>query len=132
MPTTSEPLYQEFKERLDGAIKDFIEASPGTVSDSSDVLRARLFGLGLRGESLNYEVKNAQLQQLTQRKSHTLRIHQPLWGGFPKLWAIGPLGSIAWTEDSNKAGKYTLQECGTLREQIKVFAPNTIITIDGF
>jgi hypothetical protein len=131
MPTISEPPLWELLERRAEAIKEFIDASPDTVSSSVDVLRARLFGLKLRGQDLDLEVKRAQEEQLAQRRSHILRIHQPLWGGFPKHWAQGPPNAVAWTENSSEAGRYTLQECAVIREQLRTTAPNAVVQIDG-
>jgi hypothetical protein len=67
MPTISEPIWREKQERVEQAIKDFIEAERHSVDDSEDVLRARLFGFGLRGEDLHLEVHRACLAKLERR-----------------------------------------------------------------
>ena len=47
------------KERQDAFIQAYLDAKPHSIDDSEDVLRARLFGLGLRGDYLAAEVRQA-------------------------------------------------------------------------
>lgn len=130
MPTIAEPPYWELKERREAAINDFVNASPDTVDDSDAVLRARLFGYRLRGQDLDHAVRRAQEQQLAQRRSHTVRIHR-VGDRFQKRWAQGNLNALTWTLNQSAAGKYTLQECAALREQLLTTAPDAVVTIDG-
>lgn len=54
MPTQSESLWRANKERQDQCVQDYLNGI-----DSEDVLRARLYGLGLRGDYLESEMRFA-------------------------------------------------------------------------
>jgi len=58
MPTVDSDWHAK-KERQDAMINAFLEAKPHTIDGSHDVLRARLWGLGLRGDYLDAEVRQA-------------------------------------------------------------------------
>ena len=58
MPTISEDWHAK-KERQDAYINAFLEAKPHTIDGSYDVLRARLWALGLRGDYLDSEMRQA-------------------------------------------------------------------------
>lgn len=64
MPSIGEPTWRSLKERREQCVRDFHAAIPGTVSYSPDVLAARLFGLGLRGQDLKAEVRLAEMERL--------------------------------------------------------------------
>jgi len=68
MPTIAEPLWPERHARVAQAIREFVEAAPRSIDDSEDVLSARLFGLGLRGQDLYLEVHHAALQKFERQK----------------------------------------------------------------
>lgn len=59
MSTVSEPIWPERDERIEIAVRQFVEAKPREVDDSSDVLSARLFGYGLRGQDLRSKMYDA-------------------------------------------------------------------------
>lgn len=68
MPTIAEPLWREKQERVALAIKDFVEAIPRSIDDSPDVLAARLFGYGLRGQDLALELREASQRKFDRQK----------------------------------------------------------------
>lgn len=68
MPTVAEPIWPGKEERRTLCITEFVRARPGDVDDSLDVLRARLFGLGLRLDDLRLEVSRAQEMKATWRR----------------------------------------------------------------
>lgn len=68
MPTISEPVWREIQERVKIAVQQFIEATPQQINDSEDVLKARLFGYGLRGSDLDVEVWHAKDQKFQRQK----------------------------------------------------------------
>lgn len=74
MPTISEPTWQDRRERIEQAVKDFVEAKPLSIDDSVDVLTARLFGLRLRGTVLKTEVRLAEMQKIEYRAKHKIRV----------------------------------------------------------
>lgn len=68
MPTISEPIWPERQERIKIAVHQFLEARPSDVNDSEHVLKARLFGYGLRGSDLDLEVWHAKDQKFQRQK----------------------------------------------------------------
>lgn len=72
MPTISEPTWQEREERQKQVIKDYIEAKHNEIDDSVDVLRARLFALGMRGEDLRLYLQVAQCEKWNHRNRNKL------------------------------------------------------------
>lgn len=56
--TVSESKWRELKERQDAMINEFLDGV-----DSEDVLLARLYGLGLRGDYLESEVRQAKARK---------------------------------------------------------------------
>jgi hypothetical protein len=68
MPTVAESLWLEKRERIEQCCKDFIEAKPLSIDDSIDVLRARLFGLGLRGQDLDITVRKANTDKFERKQ----------------------------------------------------------------
>lgn len=69
MPTISEPTWQDRDERIKIAVRDYVEAKPRTIDDSVDVLEARLFALGMRGQDLHTEAYAAQVRKEEHRKA---------------------------------------------------------------
>jgi hypothetical protein len=63
MPTVAESMWLARKERVDEAVRDFVKAARGSVDDSVDVLSARLFGAGLRGQDLKSQVRLAEMEK---------------------------------------------------------------------
>lgn len=59
MPTISEPIWRDKEERIAQAIKDYIESKPGSIDYSEEVLRARLFAAGRRGQDLETDLRLA-------------------------------------------------------------------------
>ena len=59
MSSASKIMYQFLKERHAKYVADFVNAEPGTVDDSLEVLQARLFGLGFRRSELQAEMQLA-------------------------------------------------------------------------
>jgi hypothetical protein len=59
MPTVAESTWLETRERIQQAVKNFVEARFRDIDDSEDILSARLFALGLRGQDLKAEVYRA-------------------------------------------------------------------------
>ncbi len=59
MPTVAESTWLETRERIQQASQDFINARFRDIDDSEDILAARLFALGLRGQDLKAEVYRA-------------------------------------------------------------------------
>lgn len=68
MPTVAEMIWPERDERIRICVQQFVEASPRDIDDSEDVLKARLFGLGLRGQDLQLEFRNACLVKFERQK----------------------------------------------------------------
>ena len=69
MPTVSEGWHVK-KEMQDAIIDGFINAQSGSIDASESVLMARLSGLGLRGDYLASEVRQAMARRhnrLTRR-----------------------------------------------------------------
>jgi hypothetical protein len=73
MPTVSESTWLDRKERIEQTISDFVGAKRLSIDDSVDVLSARLFGLGLRGQDLKTEVRLAEMEKIQYRE----RNHAP-------------------------------------------------------
>lgn len=46
-----------------------------------------------------------------------VQIHKPLWGGFPKHWASGPVSSVKWTDDEGAAANYTEKEAAVIERR---------------
>lgn len=68
MPTIAEPIWPECDARIKQAVVDFVTAKPREIDDSEDVLTARLFGLGLRGQDLRAEVYAAVVAKQERQK----------------------------------------------------------------
>lgn len=66
--TISEPIWPERDERIKIAVQQFVAAKPRDIDDSEDVLRARLFGYGLRGQDLQSEFNHARLAKFERLK----------------------------------------------------------------
>lgn len=80
MPTISESLWPDKKERIARYVEDYIKAAPRTIDASEDVLTARLFGLGLRGQDLYLEVHKACLDKYDKRATCPLGGKCPHYG----------------------------------------------------
>ena len=75
MPTVAESTWLETRERIQQCVKDFVDARFRDIDDSEDILSARLFGLGLRGQDLKSEVyRAAELKFERLRCPATLKI----------------------------------------------------------
>lgn len=106
MPTVAESREPERTERIAQSVKEFIEARPLTINDSEDVLRARLFSLGLRGTDLSLEVSRAKMKkfernQIPKPPFCQKRPEEGRDGG--QWWACHYCGSM-WTETLNGVG----------------------------
>jgi hypothetical protein len=80
VPTISESLWSDKKERIARYVEDYIKAAPRTIDASEDVLTARLFGLGLRGQDLYLEVHKASLDKYDKRADCPLGGKCPHYG----------------------------------------------------
>lgn len=67
MPTVAESMWLARRERVEQAVKEFVEAARGSVDDSEGVLSARLFGAGLRGQDLRTQVRLALMEKSEKR-----------------------------------------------------------------
>jgi hypothetical protein len=68
VPTVSEPTWPERDDRIKIAVQQFVKAKSREVDDSEDVLKARLFGLGLRGQDLELEFSRAKTKKFERLK----------------------------------------------------------------
>src|SRR3954471_23290661 len=83
--TVSESAWRELKEKQDAMVEEFINGI-----DSEHVLRARLYGLGLRGDYLESEVRQAIARRATRTKNWNCdndKCHQP--NGEVRLYPLG-------------------------------------------
>lgn len=79
MPTISESPWPDLKDKKQLILDQYINATPHSVDDSEDVLRARLFGLGYRlKSSVDTEVNLANMAKQLKRKvmvqHHTIMV----------------------------------------------------------
>ena len=81
MPTVAEPIWPEQDERRALCVKQFIEARPNDIDDSEDVLRARLFALGMRGHDLQMQVYAAKIDRHERRLCPRTKQDCPRGGG---------------------------------------------------
>lgn len=93
MPTVSEPTWRDIQERAERVIKEFVEAKHFSVDDSADVLRARLFAYGLRGDDLKSAVR------LAEEKKREYRTRQVSPGGKSLDYYAA---SVTWLKDRRK------------------------------
>lgn len=81
MPTVAEPIWPTQLERRGQIIDDYIVAKPGTIDASDAVLRARLYGNGLRGQDLWAEVRLAQYARIEHQRCPVTAKPCPRGGG---------------------------------------------------
>lgn len=56
-----------------------------------------------------------------------VRIHQPLWGGFPMHWATGPARNAGLTEDRALAEDYDEADAKRIADDLRAKFPNAVI-----
>ena len=64
------------KEKQDAIVQNFIQAKPGDIDSSESVLMARLSGLGLRGDYLASEVRQAMARRHDRLSYERSRSHE--------------------------------------------------------
>ncbi len=63
--------------------------------------------------------------------THTVRVHKPLWGGFPKHWLAGPIQALRLTENSSEADRYSPAETASVETFLRHELPGAVITRDA-
>lgn len=58
-----------------------------------------------------------------------VRIHQPLWGGFPMHWASGPIESLEWTPKEADASGYSEKEAKFIEKRARKDFPSAVVHV---
>jgi hypothetical protein len=69
------------------------------------------------------------MTDISDHAQHTVRIHQPF--SIPKQWVCGSMNALGFTEESSKAGRYSLRHVAIIHESLHRDFPNAVIVTDG-
>jgi len=73
-------------------------------------------------------MENVIIMPRVRTEQHfTIRIHKPMWGGFPKHWVKGPASQFTFTEESGEAEMYSDADAETIERQLYENYPGAVV-----